>query len=128
MSHIRSSSKETETGRKHVRRTKTGLTGRRSPEVLFDSTPLYLPRNENVKTIEISINKYEEDQKIKRKNTKKKDLPEVHRTKSPTNGMSCHLAPPGPDNYRDDSTQDGGITKAQGRRRERSGGQSQYPR
>ena len=131
MSHIRTPSKGTETSRSHARsRTEnTRLrTGRRSPEVLFDSTPLYLPRNENVKTIEISINKCEDNKKTNRKTTKKRNSPEVHRRKSPTNGMSSHLTPPGPDNSREDSPQDGVMISAHGRRREKTGGQCQNPR
>ena len=96
------------------------IAGRRSPEVLFDSTPLYLPSSENVKTIEISINKCEENKKIHRKQTSKKSKQENRSKKYSVDDMSENWAATGADTDR--------ASPDVGRRKEKGGGHYHNPR
>ena len=88
---------------------------------MFQSTPLYLPKNENVKTIEISINKREQTKEINRNQVQKKDTKQVSRKKLSCEGiMSAGLSPRG--------EEEGQEVRIQPGRRDRGAGQYQPQR
>ena len=146
ISHLnRNKNKESEPARRNIRRdvetpghrtrsVSTGRrrTGRQSPDILFQSTPLYLPKNENVKTIEICINKREQTKQINRKQVNKKNTKQVSRKKLSCEGiMSGGLSTRGRgeeggnEGEEEEVLEDVGIQPG---RRSRAAGQYQHPR
>ena len=105
--------------------------GRQSPDILFQSTPLYLPQNENVKTIEISINKREQTNQINRKPVQKKNTKQVSRKKLSCEGiMSSGLSARGEEAGQEvgEEREEVRIQAGSLRRREAGAGQYQQPR
>ena len=139
----RNKNKESEATRRNIRRdvetprprtrsvsTSRPRAGRQSPDILFQSTPLYLPRNENVKTIEICINKREQTKQINRKQVNKKNTKQVSRKTLSREGiMSSGLS-----SREEEAEEEGGVgemgedVRIRPSRRDRGTGHSQYPR
>ena len=119
------------TSRHRARSVSTGRrqAGRQSPDILFQSTPLYLPQNENVKTIEISINKREQTKQINRKPGQKKNTKQVSRKKLSCEGiMSSGLSARGEEAGQGEEREEVRIQAGSLRRREAGAGQYQQPR
>ena len=117
--------KDVETASRHRARsvsTSRRQVGRQSPDILFQSTPLYLPQNQNVKTIEISINKREQTQQINRKPGQNQNTKQVSKKKLSTEGIMSS----GPSTRVEEAGE--AVEEVRMRRRDKGTGQYQYPR
>ena len=126
--------KDVETTSRHrARSVSTGRrqAGRQSPDILFQSTPLYLPKKENVKTIEISINKREQTKQMNRKPAQKKNAKQVSRKKLSCEGMMTTRREEAGDESGEEEGEEGEdlrIPSGNLRRRDKGAPQCQYPR